>query len=92
MTQFREESDVAKPFNKKKKIRKRFGVEHLGPKMTFPKGVLVWEYEWRIHRWYATEKQRDTALAGLLKSICNIYKRHTKVAADSGPRYRKVDR
>jgi len=92
MTQFREESDVAKPFNKKKKVKKNFGVEYLGPKMTFPKGVLVWEYEWRIHRWYATEKQRDTALASLIKSECYIYRQHTKEAAKGGPRYRKVDR
>ena len=92
-----EPPDVAKPYNKKKKPRKkRFGIEWLAPKLIFHRGRTNGEFtwQWSIWKWYATEKQRDMALVGLNKSICNVYKNREakRPSGYDGPRYRKVDR
>jgi hypothetical protein len=96
-----EPSDVARPARNKKKIKKRFGVEWLGPRLHFNVNgkatTLTWS--WVLWKWYATEKQRDNALVGLIKSVCNVYKNRPDGESPfpqppdhDGPRYRKVDR
>lgn len=66
--------------------RKRFGVETRNPDAS---GIMVMLREWRLWKWYVTEKRRDQALMNLRKSLCNAY---DNVLAKAKPEYRAVDR
>jgi hypothetical protein len=89
--------DESPSFRDRKKVKKRFGVEWMGPKLHFADSKTYFTWSWVTWKWYTTEKQRDTALVGLIKSVCNAYKDQNREhtfprPSGNGPRYRKVDR
>ncbi len=63
-----EVSEVNVEYHKKKKVKKRFGVECKWLNMPW-RGRY-----WVIWGWYATAKQRDEALKTLRKNQCNLWK------------------
>ena len=57
--------------------KKKFGIEYKYPRMS----------EWVRWRWYATEKQRDSAIADLIKNVPVYFRKEER-----GPKYRKCNR
>lgn len=94
MSDYQEPPDVAEPFRKKKRGKRNFGVEYKHLRIHFAAVPHTYSWEWAIWKWYDTEKKRDTALRGLLKSQCAIYKyRSVRLNLDPDePPFRKIDK
>lgn len=79
----------SRPKKKGRQVRRRrFGIERWREAFqanVLGKSVLRWPVGWMLHQWYDTEKQRDQALATLLKTRSEW---DLKRKVD----YRKVDR
>ncbi len=79
-----EVSEVNVEYHKKKKVKKRFGVEC---KFLWGKrGWIAWS-------WYTTDKQRNEALKTLRKNQCNLWKGiNRRTGKPCGIEFRSIER
>jgi len=73
-----EPDEIPRHIKRASQKRKRFGIEHYSR----------WFKRWGIWQWYLIKKQRDQALAMLLKHTSTWFKERY----GNEPHYRKVER